>query len=200
MPGPGPPSAKAACPAPEVVQALVASRREFLAFLERRVRDRALAEDIFQEAFARGIQKLAGLRKNESAVAWFYRVLRNSVIDHARRRSAGERRLEAMAAEIEGEARAGAEARGAVCKCVGRLASTLKPEYAQALQRIEIDGVAVKDYAAEAGISDSNAGVRVFRARQALRKQVAACCGACADHGCLDCTCTASDHGGVDLA
>ncbi|HEU4383980.1 MAG TPA: sigma-70 family RNA polymerase sigma factor [Anaeromyxobacteraceae bacterium] len=180
------------------MQELVASRREFLAFLERRVKDRALAEDILQEAFARGIEKLAALRKNESAVAWFYRVLRNSVIDHARRRSTRDRRLEAMAADLEGEARTGAEARGAVCRCVGRLASTLKPEYAQALRRIEIDGVAVKDYAAEAGISDSNAGVRVFRARQALRKQVAASCGACADHGCLDCTCTASNAAGED--
>ena len=178
----------------------MASRREFLAFLERRVRDRALAEDIFQEAFARGIEKLATLRRSESAVAWFYRVLRHAVIDHARRRSTVDRRLEAMAAELEGEAHAGAEAQGVVCKCVGELASTLKPEYAQALRRIEIDGVAVKDYAAEAGISDSNAGVRVFRARQALRKQVARCCGSCADDGCRDCTCIASEATGADGA
>lgn len=200
MHGSGSPSAKSARPAPELVQALLASRREFLGFLERRVRDRALAEDIFQEAFARGLEKLAALRKNESAVAWFYRVLRNAVIDHARRRSTADRHLDAMAAELEDEAQAGDEARGVVCTCVGQLASTLKPEYAQALRRIEIDGVAVKDYAAEAGLSSSNAGVRVFRARQALRKQVARCCGSCADRGCLDCTCTALEAAGADGA
>src|SRR5512145_3902 len=123
MHGSGSPSAKSARPAPELVQALLASRREFLGFLERRVRDRALAEDIFQEAFARGLEKLAALRKNESAVAWFYRVLRNAVIDHARRRSTADRHLDAMAAELEDEAHAGDEARGVVCTCVGQLAS-----------------------------------------------------------------------------
>ena len=71
----------------------------------------------------------------------------------------------------------------------GRLAATLKPEFSDALLRIELDGISVKDYATEAGISNSNAAVRVFRAREALRKQVARSCGTCADHGCLDCTC-----------
>ena len=57
------------------------------------------------------------------------------------------------------------------------------------MRRVEIDGVAVKDYAVEARITSSNAAVRVFRAREALRKQVARSCGTGADHGCLDCTC-----------
>jgi len=61
-----------------------------------------------------------------------------------------------------------------------------------ALQRIDVDGVAVKAYADDAGISPSNAGVRVFRAREALRKQVARSCGTCAEHGCFDCTCAAA--------
>ena len=63
------------------------------------------------------------------------------------------------------------------------------PEYAEALQRIEVEGVSVKDSAAQIGFSAINAGVRVFRAREALRTQVARACGTCADHGCLDCTC-----------
>lgn len=57
---------------------------------------------------------------------------------------------------------------------------TLKPEYADALRRIDVDGMPVKTYADEAGTSASNAGVRVFRARDALRKQVAHSCGTCA--------------------
>ena len=44
---------------------------------------------------------------------------------------------------------------------------------------------------AEAGLTANNAGVRVFRAREALRRQVARACGTCAEHGCLDCTCGA---------
>jgi DNA-directed RNA polymerase specialized sigma24 family protein len=65
----------------------------------------------------------------------------------------------------------------------------LKPEYADALQAIDISGMAVKDFAAQRGLSASNAGVRVFRARQALKQRVAESCGTCADHGCMDCNC-----------
>jgi RNA polymerase sigma-70 factor (ECF subfamily) len=179
-------------PSPEVVAALVANHREFLAFLERRVGSRALAEDILQEAFARGLDRLDSIRDGDSAVAWFYRVLRNAVIDHHRRHASASRGLDAFAAEVAAQSEPDPDVRGAVCRCVTRLAGTLKPEYAEALQRIEVDGVAVKDYAGEAGISPSNAAVRVFRAREALRKQVARSCGTCADHGCLDCTCDTS--------
>jgi RNA polymerase sigma factor (sigma-70 family) len=177
---------------PEVVSALVGNHRDFLAFLQKRVGDRALAEDILQEAFVRGLHKLGTLENDESATAWFYRILRNAVIDHHRRRTAVDRKLESFAAELEQHVEPEGDVRGAVCQCVGQLAGTLKPEYADALRRVEVDGVAVKDYATEAGITSNNAAVRVFRAREALRKQVARSCGTCADHGCLDCTCDKS--------
>jgi RNA polymerase sigma factor (sigma-70 family) len=172
-----------------VVSALVGNHREFLAFLQRRVGDRALAEDILQEAFVRGLHKLDTLENDESATAWFYRILRNAVIDHHRRRAAVDRKLESFATELEQHVEPVGDMRGAVCQCVGTLAGTLKPEYAEALRRVEVDGVAVKDYATEVGITSNNAAVRVFRAREALRKQVARSCGTCAEHGCLDCTC-----------
>lgn len=177
---------------PEVVNALVDNHRDFLAFLQKRVGDRALAEDILQEAFVRGLHKLGALQKDESATAWFYRILRNAVIDHHRRRAAVDRRLQSFAAELEQHVEPESDVRGAVCQCVGMLAGTLKAEYAEALRRVEVDGVAVKDYATEAGITSNNAAVRVFRARDALRKQVARSCGSCAEHGCLDCTCDKS--------
>jgi RNA polymerase sigma-70 factor (ECF subfamily) len=177
---------------PAVVSALVGNHRDFLAFLQKRVGDRALAEDILQEAFVRGLHQLGTLEKEESATAWFYRILRNAVIDHHRRRATVDRKLDSFAAELEQHVEPEGDVRGAVCRCVGQLAGTLKPEYADALRRVEVDGVAVKDYANEIGITSNNAAVRVFRAREALRKQVARSCGTCADHGCLDCTCDKS--------
>ncbi len=174
---------------PAVARALVDNHRQFLAFVERRVGDRALAEDILQDAFVRSLDKLGTLRDDESAVAWFYRSLRNAVIDHFRRRGTAQRGLSAFAEELLAAEAPGDEVRGVVCRCVAQLAATLKPEYADALRRIELDGVAVKDFADEAGITSNNAAVRVFRARDALRKQVARACGTCATHGCVDCTC-----------
>jgi RNA polymerase sigma-70 factor (ECF subfamily) len=180
---------------PEVAGIFVARHRDFLSFLERRVGSRAVAEDILQEAFVRGIGRLDASNE-ESIVAWFYRTLRNAVVDHHRRQKAAGRALDTFAAELQDHQEPEAEMRSAVCQCVGGLADTLKPEYAAALKRIEVDGASVKDYASEAGITATNAAVRVFRAREALRKQVSRSCGTCAEHGCLDCSCGSTPTGG----
>jgi RNA polymerase sigma-70 factor (ECF subfamily) len=176
-------------PAPAVVQVLVENHRQFLAFLERRVGSRAMAEDILQEAFVRSMGKLDTLRSDESAVAWFYRLLRNAIIDQRRRNGAAERKLSAFQQQVVLHSEPEAELTRAICHCVGELATTLKDEYADALKAIEVDGLTVKAFAERANITPSNAGVRIFRAREALRKQVVRSCGTCADHGCLDCTC-----------
>jgi RNA polymerase sigma factor (sigma-70 family) len=176
-------------PSQQVLDVLLANRREFLHFVERRVGDRALAEEIVQDAFVRSLDHGEEIR--QSVIGWFYRVLRNAVIDQQRRRSTAHRRLDVFATELASEPAIG-ELSSVACRCVTELAATLKPEYAEALQRIEVEGLPVADYAQAAGISPNNAGVRVFRAREALRKQVARACGACAEHGCFDCDCQAS--------
>lgn len=176
-------------PAADVASRLISSHRQFLAFLERRLGDRALAEDILQDAFVKSIEKAADIRDDEAAVAWFYRLLRNSVIDHHRRASVRSRSLELLAGEMKDAVEPPPEIRGAICACVGELAANLKPEYAEAIRRVEVDGLPVQEFAGEAGIAANNAAVRVFRAREALRKQVKASCRTCAEHGCVDCTC-----------
>jgi RNA polymerase sigma factor (sigma-70 family) len=173
----------------ELVARLVAHRHEFLGFLERRVGNRQLAEDLLQEAFTRSLTKVEQVEQEESAVAWFYRVLRNAVIDYQRRNGAAARSLDAFSRELETSVAPDTEA--AVCQCVTGLAQNLKPEYAAALQAVEIEGVAVKDFAEAQGITSNNAAVRVFRAREALKLQLKRCCGSCADNGCRDCTCHA---------
>ncbi|HEX6178886.1 MAG TPA: sigma-70 family RNA polymerase sigma factor [Thermoanaerobaculia bacterium] len=168
---------------------LVDNHRQFLAFLERRLGDRALAEDILQDAFVKSLQKEEDARDETSSVAWFYRTLRNAVIDHYRRSGARNRALESFARELEDAVEPPPEVHDEICGCVSRLASTLKPEYEAAIRRIDVEGAPVQDFAAEAGITANNASVRVFRAREALRKQVKTSCGTCADHGCLECSC-----------
>ena len=180
----------------QLVATLVDNHRTFLSFLERRVGDRALAEDLLQNSFVKGVERASELRDGEAVVAWFYRLLRNAVIDYRRRQDAARRNLDAFAAEIEKSETPSEEIRGAICQCVRQLAGTLKPEYADILERVDVDGVAVKDFAKERGISSSNAAVRAFRAREALRQQVVRSCGTCAEHGCVECCCAPRGHGG----
>lgn len=175
-----------------VAETLVENHRAFLRYLQHRVGDRALAEDILQDAFAKVLARPEQAPTDEAVVPWFYRSLRNAAIDQFRRRGAANRAHEAFARELQVHEAPATELEGEICACVSRLATTLKPEYAEALASIDVAGTPVKTFAERKGLSASNAGVRVFRARDALRKRVMQSCGTCAEHGCVDCTCASS--------
>jgi RNA polymerase sigma factor (sigma-70 family) len=176
--------------APDVLRVLVDNHARFLAFLERRVGSRDVAEDILQEAFVRSLDRVESIRNTDSALAWFYRVLRNALTDHFRRQETRDRALTQASLEAGEEAAPpDDELEALVCGCVIALVDTLKPEYAAAVRRVDLDGMSVRGYAEESGISPGNAGVRLHRAREALRRQLARVCGPCVDHGCLDCRC-----------
>ena len=167
---------------------LLADRTRFLAFLTKRVGSQALAEDLLQAAFVKAVEKGDQIRNEESAIAWFYQMLRNAVIDFYRQRASTERALEAFANEMEA-AEPPHDVKNEVCRCVSGITETLRPEYRQALHTIDIGEGRLADLAAEAGITEENAAMRIHRARRALRAQVTATCGICAEHGCLNCTC-----------
>lgn len=171
-----------------VADVLVENHRAFLRFLERRVGVRAAAEDLIQDAFTRNMDRLSNL-PDEALVPWFYRVLRNAAIDRQRRKGVEDRALSTFTRELASSAQPDDDLHREICACVGRLARTLKPEYADVLQAVDVEGTPVKTFAGTTGLTTSNAGVRLFRAREALRKQVTASCGTCAEHGCLDCSC-----------
>ena len=162
---------------------------ELVGFVDKRVHDRALAEDLVQSAYARAIGTIESLRDERAVLAWFYRSLRNAITDRYRRVDVEQRALDAFAAELDERIDTIEESPEGVCRCVLRIAEGLKPEYAEALKRIDVEGDQVKAFAEAHGITKSNAGVRIFRAREALRRGLLAACGACAAKGCTDCTC-----------
>ncbi len=176
-------------PTPELIGMLVGSHRRFRAFLERRVGNASDAEDILQAAFLKSIEKGDSIRGGETVVAWFYRLLRNALIDHYRHRGA-ERAALARAAglAIDTDEPEPAVER-AICQCVNDLLPTIKEDYAALLRRVDLEGASIADVAAKTRMTPNNVRVKLHRARTALRKQLELCCGACAEHGCLDCTC-----------
>lgn len=173
---------------PVVVAALLDNQRRFVAFLERRVNDRSTAEEILQSAYARAFEKGVPSEESEGTVNWFLAVLRNAVVDHYRHRAVESRAVDAYAREGFPEF-VDAELKDEVCACFRRLLPTLHDDYAAILERVDLDERPVPEVAKELGITANNAGVRLHRARAALRKQLERSCGACATHACLECSC-----------
>ncbi len=171
------------------IAALLEQRKAFLHFLERRLASPALAEDILQNAYLRALEHAAGLRTNESATAWFYRILRNAVIDHYRHRTVEDRALTQWATELETAVAPFDFTHDTVCRCIAKVLPTLTPSYSIILKEVDLDEGTLAAFASRHGIKPANATVRIHRARRALKQRLIETCGACAIHECLDCNC-----------
>jgi RNA polymerase sigma factor (sigma-70 family) len=171
------------------LQPLTERRAEFLAWLRKHGASADQAEDLLQAAFARGLEPWVSPPQPDRLVPWFYRVLRNALVDQARRSAAAGRALDRYAHEVP-EVEAPIEARR-VCACTRRALAALKPEYAQLVEWVDVAQDSVEDAASRAGITANNAYVRLHRARRALRERLELLCGSCATDGgrCRDCYC-----------
>ncbi len=69
------------------IEQLVESRDQFLGFVQRRISDPVLAEDILQTSLLKAVQNYDGLQDHDRLVPWFYSILRNAVTDAHRSRS-----------------------------------------------------------------------------------------------------------------
>jgi RNA polymerase sigma-70 factor (ECF subfamily) len=177
----------------EHINVLASNHRQFRAFLERRVGDAADAEDILQAAFLKTVERGDTIRDGESIVAWFYRLLRNAVIDHYRHHGAERRALTRARSLMLDVDETEPDVERAICQCIHRLLPTIREDYAVMLRRVDLEDASISEVASEAQITENNARVRLHRARAALRKKLELSCGTCTEHGCLDCSCRQSN-------
>lgn len=150
-----------------MLSTLLVQHQEFLVFLERRVGTKADAEDILQSAFAKTIENDAGPRDEERIIGWFYQVLRNALSDHYRRRES-ERKANRMAAHAVAplaESELDVELERVVCRCVTALLGTLKPEYADILEAVELRGRPLRVSSVQGTVRRAFHGRREFLVR-----------------------------------
>lgn len=163
----------------------------FVGFARKRLGDPHLAEDVVQESLVKALASAKQPTNEEDTVAWFYRILRRSIIDLYRRRDARKRAMEQFERELP-SAPVAADER-LLCQCFKRLLPAVPEQYRDLLQRIDLNGDDLASVAASLGLTHNNLTVRLHRARKRLREQLSRACRACSKHGCLDCTCDAKD-------
>jgi RNA polymerase sigma factor (sigma-70 family) len=171
----------------ESLARIIAHHSEFLGFIAARVGGPAAAEDILQSAYVKALEHGSQLRDEESVLAWFYRILRNAIIDHYRRRSARSKAHELFAAEAPASYEVELEQK--LCACIGDVIGDLKTEYREAIEHVDLAGESVESFAQLQNTTANNVSVRLHRARKVAATKLIQVCGACAEHKCLDCTC-----------
>ena len=176
-----------------LMQRLLAEQSAFRAFLRKRLSDDALVEDLLQHSLVKAVERGHELHNHDSAVSWFYRILRNAVVDYYRSHAADRRMVDGLLDELvtSGEDKMPGldEVRPTLCACLAPLVTQLRPAYAELIRRIDLEGESPAAVARELKVTSNNLTVRLHRARQALRATLEQTCGICTKHGCLNCTC-----------
>lgn len=129
-------------------------------------RDRALAEDLVQETYARAWAAWRDLRDEKAAKHWLFAILHR---EHARlyerkRVEIDERELEHLMLAAEVEAQRSVELREAMW--------TLPPAYREPLVLQVLGGFACGEIAQMLNLSEAAVLQRISRARRALKKQL----------------------------
>jgi RNA polymerase sigma factor (sigma-70 family) len=170
-----------------VEDAIIKNLQTFLAFARKRLGDHHLAEDVVQDSLIKALAADRQPDTEEETTAWFYRILRRSIIDVYRKQGARGRALERFEKELPETP--GEEEERELCKCFRRLLPMVPEQYRELLEEVDLKGKEPEQVAATLGLTRNNLTVRLHRARKQLRKALTANCGACSAHGCIDCTC-----------
>ncbi len=170
-----------------MLEQLLQHNARLLSYVRSKVSDPDLAEDVLQESLLKAIRAAPDLRDDQKLLPWFYSILNNAIMDLYRRREVEARSLQqiAHAQLVDAEP----EAERVLCECFRDLIPTLKPEYGELIEQLELSNRDPAQVAAQLGVTTNNLKVRRHRARQALRQRLEQSCRVCAKHGCLDCTC-----------
>ncbi|WP_411286665.1 RNA polymerase sigma factor [Phenylobacterium sp.] len=147
-----------------------------------RLRCREDAEDVLQDFALKAIHGAAHLADGAKIDAWLGVTLRNALFDRYRR-DAGRRRMqEAVIVEPSAAPETDHDLETALI-CLTQAMERLKPEARELIRRVELQQAPLKAIAADAGLTANNVGVRAYRAREALRREMRAQCAAC-DNPC----------------
>lgn len=145
---------------------------ELRRYLLRKVRDAALVDDLLQDLFMRVHLHLARLRAPDRVAPWLYRIARNLVIDHARRR-VPELDAPELATWPEDQVMSPGATLGAWM--MEQVADFPAP-YRDAILQVDVEGERTADVARALGMSTPGVKSRVQRARQRLARATDRCC------------------------
>jgi RNA polymerase sigma-70 factor (ECF subfamily) len=135
-------------------------------FVLRRVRDRAVSDDLVQEIYLKARAKLGQLHDGSKLGAWLFSIARNTITDYFRKNA---KRPDLTELHWESEQRPLVDC---VADCIQEALADLPPSYREALELAEMQNVPQTELAARLDISYSGAKSRVQRARQMLRSKM----------------------------
>jgi len=142
-------------------------------FIQSRVGDATIADDILQDVFLRIYSRIDSLKESSKIQNWFYQIARNAIVDHYRaHKSMKELPASLVAPEIDPGDKTRQEIEGWFLPMIQRLPDP----YREALMLSEIEGLTQKEVGLRQGLSLSGAKSRIQRGRSMLKDMLVECC------------------------
>lgn len=143
------------------------------AFINGKVQDNQLTEDILQETFIRIHSKIDSLKDETKIQSWVYQIANNLVMDHFRK----SQKFSTEEIKNEDVIEIGIEdAMSEALADMIKFMDELPAEYCDSLCKTELGTMSMAEYAEYAGISYTAAKTRIFRAKHMLKDMLMKCC------------------------
>ncbi len=142
-------------------------------FIERRVSDPMLADDILQDVFIKIHANIEHLESKEKIRAWIYKIAANAIIDYYRTHKPVTELPETLSVFGDDSRE---EERNEIMTGLLSIINSLPPHYATAVMMSEFEGLTQQAIASRLGLSLSGAKSRVQRGRALLKERLLECC------------------------
>lgn len=148
------------------INAWVKTQKELRMFVYKKVKDKAIAEDIVQDVFLKVYKSIETLKESEKITGWIFQITRNVIIDHFRKQT---RSIELHNLDWESSE---SNYNECVSYCLTDMLKNLPEKYREAIELTEFQNLSQTQLAERLQISYSGAKSRVQRARQLLRQKM----------------------------
>ncbi len=148
----------------------------------RLVNDRAVAEELAQEAFVRAFARLNTYDSDRKFSSWFFQILRNVTIDYLRRRRVDTVSLDGLlsagyAGPADDSHKTSPEdeaERVALAAALTAAIEQLRHEFREVVVLKYVEGLSVDDIAGILGLPEGTVKTHLFRARKELAASLTA--------------------------
>ena len=139
---------------------------ELKGFVYKRVKDKALTEDILHDVFLKVQSKIHQVKESDKLFGWIYQITRNTITDHYRKSSKS-----INPKDIDWES-SPPNFNDCVSNAISELIPTLPEIYRVPLEMTELQNMSQIEVAEKLNLNYTTAKARVQRARQILKDKL----------------------------
>src|SRR5687768_14277295 len=139
---------------------------ELKGFVYKRVKDKALTEDIVHDVFLKVQAKILQVKESDKLFGWIYQITRNTITDHFRKNSKS-----INPKDIDWES-SPPNFNDCVTSAINELIPTLPDKYRIPLEMTELQNMSQIEVAEKLGLNYTTAKARVQRARRMLKERL----------------------------